>query len=283
VELLQRTNNRYGIVIPWYIMTSRENHEYTVNFLKEHEYFGYPEDDVMIFQQEELPLLDKEGKLIVDEDMMIKKASNGNGGVFNSMAKKGVLKDMEKRGISWVFIGGIDNILIRPVDVLLMGLCVKNKTQIAARTVLKSSPEERVGIFCKQNGKVKIIEYTEIPEALAISVNEHGEFIFGDSHIISNLFSINAVKRASTKELQYHVVLKCVDFINEDGELVHPSEPNCYKFEKFSFDAFALFDDISVLRGRREEDFAPIKNMNGENSPETARILYENYWNKRTM
>ncbi|MCL2342173.1 MAG: UTP--glucose-1-phosphate uridylyltransferase [Firmicutes bacterium] len=273
-----RANNKYGITIPWYIMTSKENNDETIAFLEKNEYFGYPKEYVKIFEQEELPLLSNDGKLLIGEDMLIKKASNGNGGVFNSMLKKGIIADMERKKIEWVFIGAVDNVLLKLVDLPLMGLAIKNGTDIATKTVLKKSPEEKVGVFCKQNGKVKIIEYTEIPEEAAIRVNEHGELIFGESNILSNLFSMKAVKKASTKELIYHVAHKAENFIDENGNLIKPKEPNCYKFEKFIFDAFNLFDNISILRGVREKDFAPIKNAKGSDSPETAKILYDNYW-----
>jgi len=277
-ETLTRANNKYNITIPWYIMTSKENNKETADFLEKKEYFGYPRDYVRIFEQEELPLLNHQGKLLIGEDKLIKKASNGNGGVFNSMLKKGIIDDMESKSIEWVFIGAVDNVLLKLVDLPLIGLAIKNGTNIATKTVLKKNPEEKVGVFCRQNGKVKIIEYTEIPEEAAIRVNEHGELIFGESNILSNLFSMKAVKKASTKELCYHVAHKTESFIDENGNLVKPEQPNCYKFEKFIFDVFGLFNDISILRGVREKDFAPIKNWAGSDSPETARVLYNNYW-----
>ena len=202
------------------------------------------------------------------------------GGIFNSMLKKGVLEDMKSRGIKWTFIGSVDNVLLKSVDSLLIGMSQVNNTPVGTRTILKNAPNERVGIFCKQNNKVKVIEYTEIPEEIAEKKDKNGEFVFGESHIMCNLFHIDSLKRASTKELNYHVAFKKSNYIDENGDLVIPSEPNCYKFEKFIFDAFSIFDDISILRGKREEDFAPVKNAKGIDSPETAKILYESYWKK---
>lgn len=277
-DILQRANEKYNITIPWYIMTSEENNEATIDFLQKHKYFGYPEDSVCIFKQEEIPLLDEKGKVLIGDDMLIREASNGNGGVFHSMLYRGVIKELEDKGIEWVFIGAVDNVLLKLVDLPLIGMCVKNKTDIATKTVLKNNPEEKVGIFCKKKGKVKVIEYTEVPEEAAIRVDEHGEFIFGESNILSNLFSIKAVKKASTKELKYHVAFKRASYLNEEGKIIKPTKPNCYKFEKFIFDAFQLFDNISIMRGKREKDFAPIKNSKGIDSPETAKILYNNYW-----
>ena len=196
----------------------------------------------------------------MDEGKLIKKASNGNGGVFSSMDKNGILEEMQSKGTKWIFIGGVDNVLSQMVDLNLIGLAIKNGTKIAAKSVLKTSPKEKAGVFCKQNGKIKIIEYTEIPKELAEETKKNGELVFGEMNIIANLFSIEAIEKASKKDMPYHVAFKKASFINEKNELILPTEPKCYKFEKFIFDSFALFDEISILRGKREEDFAPIKN-----------------------
>ena len=276
----KRANKKYSVIIPWYIMTSRENNKDTVTFLEEKDYFGYPKEYVYIFEQGELPLITEQGKLLLNKEGLIKEASNGNGGIFNSMLKKGAIADMEKRGIEWIFIGSVDNILLKLVDSLLLGLTVSEGNQIGTRTVLKRDPEERVGVLCKQNNKIKVIEYTELPKEIACIKDDEGELVFGESHIMCNLFSLDAIKRASTKELEYHIAFKRADYLNENGEFIKVDKPNAYKFEKFIFDSFKLFDNISILRGKREEDFAPVKNMTGEDSPETAKKLYENYWKK---
>jgi len=281
VDTLKRANKKYSVIIPWYIMTSNENHQDTMDFLIENNYFGYPEEYVYVFEQGKLPLINEQGKLLIGEDGLIKEASNGNGGVFNSMLKKGVIADMEKRGVEWIFIGSVDNILLKYVDVLLLGLTATRGTQIGTRTVLKRSPSEKVGVLCKQSNRVKVIEYTELPDDIASITNENGELVFGESHIMCNLFSIDAVKRLSSKELEYHVALKKSNYLDQNGNLVKPERENAYKFEQFIFDSFSVFDDITILRGKREEDFAPVKNKTGEDSPETAKKLYENYWKNR--
>lgn len=262
-------------------MTSNENNEDTTSFLEENNYFGYPKEYVYIFEQGKLPLLDEQGKLLVGKDGLIKEASNGNGGIFNSMLKKGAIADMDKRGIEWLFIGSVDNILLKYVDVLLLGLTASKGNQIGTRTVLKRSPDEKVGVLCKQNNRVKVIEYTELPNDIASITDDNGELVFGESHIMCNLFNINAVKRSSTKELEYHVAFKKSNYLDKEGNLIEPDKANAYKFEQFIFDSFKLFEDIAILRGKREEDFAPVKNMTGDDSPDTAKKLYENYWKNR--
>lgn len=281
VDTLKRANNKYNVIIPWYIMTSNENNEDTISFLEENSYFGYPKEYVYIFEQGKLPLINEQGKLLIGEDGLIKEASNGNGGIFNSMLKKGAIADMEKRGIEWIFIGSVDNILLKYVDVLLLGLTASKRNQIGTRTVLKRSPDEKVGVLCKQNNRVKVIEYTELPNDIAGITDDNGELVFGESHIMCNLFNINAIKRSSTKELEYHVAFKKSNYLDEEGKLIKPEKENAYKFEQFIFDSFKIFDDIAILRGKREEDFAPVKNITGEDSPETAKKLYETYWKNR--
>lgn len=282
VDKLKEAYEKYNIYLNCYIMTSPQNHEETITFLKEKEYFDYPKQCIKFFKQDDLPLMDKNGKLILGKDGLIKQASDGNGGIFYSMAEKGILDELKKKKIEWIFIGSVDNLLAKYVDTLLLGLAIEKQVKIATRTVLKNNPQERVGALCKKNGKVKVIEYTEIPEEMRLAVNENGEILYGESHIMCNLFNIEAIEKASTKELKYHVAEKKAEFIDKDGNLVKPEEPNCYKFEKFIFDSFCLFDEIAILRGKREEDFAPIKNAEGVDSPKTAKKLYEDFMKKNT-
>lgn len=280
VDKLRNAYEKYNVYLNCYIMTSPENNKETVAFFEKNNYFNYPKEYIKFFTQEDLPLLNKKGKLILGEDGLIKLASEGNGGIFYSMAKKGIIDDMKSKNIKWIFIGSVDNLLVKYVDTLLLGLAIKQNVNIATRTVIKNSPNERVGVLCKKNGKVKVIEYTEVPKEMMVATDEAGEFLYGESHIMCNLFSLEAIEKASTKELKYHVAVKKIKYIDENGNLVNPTEPNCYKFEKFVFDSFGLFDEIAILRGKREEDFAPIKNAEGQDSPETAKKLYENYMAK---
>lgn len=280
VDKLRNAHEKYNVYLNCYIMTSPENNKETVAFFEKNNYFNYPKEYIKFFMQEDLPLLNKEGKLILGEDGLIKLASEGNGGIFYSMAKKGIIDDMKSKKIKWIFIGSVDNLLVKYVDTLLLGLAIKQNVNIATRTVIKNSPNERVGVLCKKNGRVKVIEYTEVPKEMMVATDEAGEFLYGESHIMCNLFSLEAIEKASTKELKYHVAVKKIKYIDENGKLVNPTEPNCYKFEKFVFDSFGLFDEIAILRGKREEDFAPIKNAEGQDSPETAQKLYENYMAK---
>lgn len=274
---MKNANEKYNTSIPCYIMTSRENDEETKDFFENNNFFEYPRNCIMFFKQNELPLLSEDGKLLLGKDKLIKLAANGNGGIFESMAKNGIIDDMEKRGIKWVFVGSVDNILIPLVDPMLIGLAKSNKTEIATKTISKINPYEKVGVFCKKNGKIGVIEYTEMPQDIIKLTDDNGNLVFSESHIMCNLFSTSAIKLATAGKMEYHVAHKKSEYLDENGNIVVPEEPNCYKFEKFIFDAFEMFDRISILSGKREEIFAPIKNKDGADSPESAKVLYENY------
>lgn len=279
-ENLEMANKKYDIVIPWYIMTSTENNEETVRFFEEHEYFGYPKDSVKFFMQGNLPLLFHNGGLVLDQDYNIKEAADGNGCIYKAMGEAKILDDMKQKGIEWVFIGPVDNALLNMVDPILVGLTIAENHQAGSKSISKNSPRERVGVFCKANGVPSVIEYSELPEDMAEQMDDNGELLYGEAHIMCNLFSLPALEKISKIKLPYHVANKKTPYMNENGEYVEATEPNAYKFEAFIFDAFNLFDDISILRGKREEDFAPIKNKEGNDSPETAKKLYNEYWRR---
>ncbi len=282
-ENLLKECQTYGVTIPWYIMTSRENHDETVGFFEKHQYFGYPAEYVQFFQQSELPLIDIKGELLIDKNGLIKEASDGNGGIYQAMEKHGILADMQQKGVEWIFIGGVDNILLNPVDPTLLGLTIVENNTIASKSVVKTNPKERVGVFCKINGKPKVIEYTELPEEMAEEVDENGELMYGEVNILSHLYHISALQQFSKDKLPYHVAFKKASYKDVEGNWVEVTEPNAYKFEAFIFDAFEQCDNMSILRVKREDEFAPIKNANEKqvDCPDTAKKLYDAFHAKQ--
>ena len=276
---LKEAKERYGVYVSWYIMTSEENNKQTVEFFEKNNYFGYEKEKIMFFKQGQLPMCNTEGKILIDETGLIKEAADGHGGVFESMRKDGVIADMKNKGIEWIFIGGVDNVLAKMVDAVLTGLSIKNNVLAAGKSVVKAGPKEKVGVFCKKNGKPSVVEYTEITEEMAEAQNENGDLLFGESHILCNLFNIKAIENISEKKLPYHSAFKKAKYIDEKGNLIVPEKPNAYKFEAFLFDAFESLDDMAIMRVKREEEFAPVKNAEGVDSPETARKLYKDFYN----
>ena len=278
-DTLKRAKDEYGIFLNWYIMTSEENNKQTVDFFESNNYFGYDKDKIVFFKQGKLPMCDTKGNIILDENGLVKEAADGHGGVFESMRKDGVIDDMNKKGIEWVFIGGVDNVLANMVDDILLGLSIENGVPAAGKSVVKAGPKEKVGVFCKRNNKPSVIEYTEITNEMAEATDENGELLYGESHILCNLFSLKAIENISKNKLPYHSAFKKAKYIDENGNLVIPETPNAYKFEAFLFDAFESLSDMAIMRVKREDEFAPVKNAEGVDSPETARELYKKFHN----
>ena len=276
-DKLKEVNNKYNVIVPWYIMTSSENGKEIQEFFKEHNNFEYPEEYIMFFEQQNLPLITENKKLIIGNNKLIKEAADGNGGIFYSMFKNNVLKDMKSKGIKWIFISSIDNILLQIADPTLIGLAIDRKVEIATKSLVRNSPEEKVGAICKKNGKIKVIEYSEMSEEMKCAKNAEDELKFAESHIMCNLFSLKALNILAKKKLPYHIAHKKADYLDNKGVVIKAEKPNVYKFETFIFDSWTYFKDIAILRGKREEDFAPIKNKEGVDSPETAIKLYNNY------
>ena len=280
-ETMKEAGKKFGTLIPWYIMTSDENNKQTVEFFEANDYFGYDKDKIKFFRQSKMPVVDTEGKLLVDENFRIKEASDGHGGIFNSMLKRNVISELDELGVKWVFTCGVDNPLVNMVDPYLLGLAITKNCKLATRSLVKTSPSEKIGVLCKQDNRVKVIEYTELSEEMANKVNENGDLLFGESHVMFNLFSLDAIKKIANEKLPYHIAFKKNSYIDENGKLVKPEKPNSYKFESFIFDSFELFDDMAILRGSREDEFAPIKNAEGSDSPETAVKLYNDFWKNK--
>lgn len=278
LDTIKAENKKHNSEVYWYIMTSDDNNYDTIKFFEENNYFGYNKDKVKFFKQSNLPLMDTEGKLLINKEFKVKEASDGNGGVFSALVNDGMIDDMKKHNVKWVYICGVDNIMVRPIDSLFLGLAVEKNVKCASKSVVKSYPEEKVGAFCKKNGKPGVVEYIEMTKEMVYGKNEDDELLYGESHIVSNMFTVEAIEKIAKENLEYHVALKKNSYINENGEEIIPEEPNSYKFEAFIFDGFQFFDDLLVMRINRNTEFAPIKNAKGIDSPDSAKEIYEKYY-----
>lgn len=277
-ENINEMAKKLNAIIPWYIMTSNENHEDTISFFEKQNYFGYDKDAIKFFPQGELPMLDSMGKILLQDKGIIKEGPDGHGGIFYAMRKNNIIEDLEKRKIEWVFIAGIDNVLMKMTDTIQIGMTIDKGFLASSKTVAKREPSERTGVFCLKNGRPSIIEYTEITEEMANMRDENGELCYGESNIIGHLLNFSELKRITDVKLPYHGAFKKASYIDKAGELIEPVSPNSYKFESFIFDAFERLDKMLILRTKREDEFAPIKNGEGVDSPETARHLYKKYF-----
>ena len=278
-EDLKRANIKYNVTIPWYIMTSEENDLATKQYFESHNYFDYPKEKIKFFVQGKLPLINIDGKLMLQETYLIKDASNGNGNVFRSMKNHGIINELESKNIKWIFFGGIDNILLKNVDPFFIGLTIANNQQIASKSIFKQEPLEKTAVYCKRNNKPAIIYYDYIDYDLSVSKFENGMYKYREANILSHLMSIDAVKKVSEVHLPYHRAFKKNAFVNEEGMKQVPDKPNSFKFENFIFDSFMFFGDMLLLRVDENEEFAPIKDFTGIYNPDTAKEKYEKYWN----
>ena len=274
VDSLKRAKDRYGKEVYWYIMTSEENNKDTIDFFEEHNYFGYTKEKVKFFIQDCLEMISEDGNLLITNKYEIKKASNGNGSIYKALQNTGMIEDMKNKSVKWVYICGVDNIMANMVDTVLLGLTIKNKMSSASKSVKKSNPEEKVGLFCKKNGRPAIVEYIDMSEKDIYARKDDGELVYGESNILGHLFNIEAIEKLASFDLKYHCAHKKCSYMNNELKEVVPKEPNAYKFEAFIFDNFEYLDDMLILRVKREDEFAPIKNAEGTDSPQTAKKLY---------
>ena len=262
--------DEYNVVIPVYIMTSIDNYDKTKKYFEDNDYFG-KKDSIIIFNQDDVPLFDvKERKILIDENKILM-ASCGHGNVFKAMRENNIFKDLQNRGIKWLLITGIDNILMKPVDFFSLGLIIKRDSSSIGKSICKLTPEEKMGVFCKNNNMIDVMEYSEIDEMISKARDKKGNLIYNDAHLLWNIYDVDRARKISNKNVPYHKALKNI-YMNLDIG-------NVYKLESFIFDYFRYFNDMIILRVNRNEEFAPIKNKSGIDSPETAYKLYASYYN----
>ena len=265
---------KYKVVIPWYIMTSTYNDEATRKFFEEKNFFGYPKKFIKFFKQSQLPLIDINGNLILEELYKVKEASNGNGDVFSSMKSEGILKDIAKKRIEWISFSGVDNVILEIVDPVFLGLTISNNKLTASKTLFKENVNDKDWIFAKRNGKPAIINSCHLTDSMKIAQDSSKKYLYRQTNILAHLFHISAINKICEVKLPYHRAFKKNTFINCEGMKQVPESPNTFKFETFIFDAFSLFDDIELLQVEVEDEFAPIKDFAGPHNPETAKELY---------
>lgn len=279
-EDLKRANEQYHVVIPWFIMTSDENDSATKTFFMDNDFFGYPQNSIFFFTQGKLPVISVNRQLLLQEPYFIREGANGNGNVFVSMKNHGILEHMEKLGIQWISFGGIDNVLLKNVDTLLLGLVIDANEKIASKSIFKKLPLEKTAVYCRKDGKPSILDYDDISLEISESKDYKGNYLYRDANMLSHLMHIDAIKKVSTIQLPYHRAYKKNAFVNEEGVKQVPDRPNSFKFENFIFDAFQYFDNMLLLRVNEEDEFAPIKDFTGIYNPDTAKEKYLNFWRK---
>lgn len=272
-DQLNKLKNLTGKYVMWYIMTSEDNHEETQNFFEDKSYFNYSKDHIKFFKQDRLPLVLENGQLAMENSKQLHLAANGNGGVFTSLKSNGLLKEMTDNNVKYVFLYGVDNALAKPADPAFVGFMKDKNFDVASKAVDKVNATEKVGVMCYKNSKPGIVEYSELTDALRHEVDDNGTLVYRHANILAHLFKLDFIKKCSELQLPYHIAHKKVSYYDGTTTIV-PSVPNGYKFELFMFDVFEYADDMAVLTVNRNEEFAPVKNKEGFDSPETAKKLY---------
>ena len=273
IENLQDVNNASGAVVPLFIMTSDKNNEATVNFMKEHENFGYPADKIFFFIQEMAPATDYDGKVYMEAKDKIASSPNGNGGWFISLEKAGLVEKMDELGVEWLNCFAVDNVLQRIADPVFVGATIQSGAACGAKCIRKAAPDEKVGVMCLEDGRPSIVEYYELTDELMNAKNEKGDPAYNFGVILNYLFRVSDLKKMGGENAVLHIVEKKIPYINDAGELIKPEAPNGYKFETLVLDMIHALDSCLPYEVVREKEFAPIKNKTGVDSVESAREL----------
>lgn len=275
-EKILAASQRYGNPIHWFILTSTINHSETIAFFEKCNYFGLDREKVHFLIQGLLPAVDEEGKILLAEKGSIALSPDGHGGSLRALVRSGSIDLMEKEGIDIISYFQVDNPLVRCIDPEFIGFHLLGESELTSKALPKAYPEEKVGIFCEQKGLSLVIEYSDMPERLMIEEDTSGDLKFRGGSIAIHLFDRNFVRKLvinkdSEAQLPFHVAKKEVAFTDTNGNRQTPDGPNAYKFEMFVFDSLPFAKNPVIIETAREDDFSPVKNAEGVDSPDTCR------------
>lgn len=273
IRNLQDVTLSCGAPVPLLIMTSELNDGQTRAFFEQHDYFGYPSEDVYFFRQEMAPVVDEDGNLLLSSKDSLSLSPNGNGGWFISLKRAGLVEKMAARGVEWFNVFAVDNVLQRIADPVFVGATILSGMTSGAKFVRKAYPEERVGVLCLEDGRPNIIEYYELDEKMANLRDEKGGLVYSYGVILNYLFRLDMLESIVSMSLPVHVAHKKVPYLGRDGKKVTPDKENGYKFEALILDMVRQAQTCLPFEIDREREFAPIKNKTGIDSVESAREL----------
>ena len=273
-QKIRGLRRRYGRPLPWYIMTSAATDVATRALFADNDGFGLPTEDVFFFRQGMVQSLDFDGRMMLERPDRIFENPNGHGGSLSALLSSGALDDMERRGIDTVFYYQVDNPLIRIADPAYLGFHFEAEAEMSCKVIRKCDPMEKVGVVARVDGKIGVVEYTEIDDENRFATDENGELVFWAGSVAIHIFStafIRRVAEGADELLPYHASAKLIPVIDDDGRLVQPTQPNGHKLERFVFDALGAAQSVCLVEGDRNLDYSPIKNAEGTDSATSAR------------
>ena len=268
---ISAVTNITGRTFPLFIMTSTVNDKTTRDFFEAHNYFGYLRDEIHFFIQDVAPACDYNGKVFLDGKGSVSLMPNGNGGWYSSLVNNGLGRILERDNVEWLNVFGVDNVLQKICDPAFIGATILKRCRCGAKVVKKTSPDEKVGVLCNQDGKPSIVEYFEMPENLK-NKTKKGELVYRYGVILNYLFNVHDLNLTLSGKLPYHRADKAIAHM-ENGVRVTPSKPCGYKFETLVVDMVKLMGSCLAYEVEREREFAPVKNASGVDSVDTAREL----------
>jgi len=272
-EQILAASQRAGAAAPWYVMTSPVNDVATRAFFRQHHFFGLPEEDVFFLVQGTMPAVGLDGKLLLADRGQLALSPDGHGGALTALRRSGALDDMANRGVEYLSYFQVDNPLVRCVDPVFIGLHAARGAEMSAKCLQKRDPFEKLGNFCVVDGSVTVIEYSDLPDELAVATTDDGHLRFSAGSIAIHVLSRPFIERLTAGgrcELPFHRAEKEVAHFDEHGRRVEPREPNAVKLEMFIFDAMPLAEKAVILETTRSGEFSPIKNAEGPDSLATS-------------
>jgi len=271
-DSIAAASQKYQADCPWYVMASPLNYGQTTEIFRSNNYYGMGEKNVFVFQQETLPNFSLDGKILLEDKAKIACSPDGHGGSFRALYQSGALDDMKRRGVEFLSYWQVDNPLINIFDPLFIGLHVLDKAEMSSKTLIKSGPKEKVGNFCLVDGRVNVIEYSDLPDELAEKRNPDGSLVFELGSIAIHIINRTFVEKLNAGDfsLPLHRAVKKIQHIDKKGNTV---ESDGIKLESFVFDALPLASKSVILQTIRSEEFAPTKNATGVDSVETTRQM----------
>jgi len=267
-------------------MTSKINNEATIAFFEENDFFGLGKDNVMFFQQELMPAVDRKGKLLLAEKGRIFLSPNGHGGSLKAVWDSGAYDDMVQRGIESVFYFQVDNVLINIADPAFIGYHKSTNADMSSKVIRKAYPEEKLGIICKIDGEIGVIEYSDLSKQDTYAQTKDGQLKFWAGSIAIHMFETAFLEKINKQgfSLPWHIAEKNIPYVDDNGKEVKPADKNGFKFETFVFDALQYCSKTTSIEVKREDEFSALKNKTGVDSEESsikdASAMYKRWLEK---